>query len=178
MRLLYFLYKLPYYIAYPDSNTGIPESSYSSALQKWLKSIEYDGFGRIRPSAAISGIAKFLCSVAIGLLNYIKLGGEICDTPNDVKNIKELINIYSLNALFSGIRVTGGKKLQSDKITNYNNKIAKLKEDIKELRKNKKLNKIDKKKELIEKLKLNIKKEKEKLKLNIKKEKLKKTRKK
>ena len=167
----YFLYKLPYYIAYPDSNTGIPESSYSSALQKWLDSIVYDGTGAIRRPTASSDIAKFLCSIAIGLLNYINSGGGACDSDNDKKNIEELNHIYSLNALFSGIRVTGGNKLQSDKITNYNNKIAKLKEDIKELRKNKKLNKIDKKKELIEKLKLNIKKEKEKLKLNIKKEK-------
>jgi hypothetical protein len=170
----FFLYKLPYYIAYPDSNTGIAESSYSSALQKWLKSIEFDGFGRIRPSAAISGIAKFLCSVAIGLLNYINSGGGVCDSDDDKKIIEELRHIYSLNTLFSGIRVSGGgNKLQSDKIINYNNKITKLKEDIKELRNNKKLNKIDKKKELIEKLKLKIKKEKEKLKIKKEKEKLK-----
>lgn len=171
----FFLYKLPYYIAYPDSNTGIPESAYSSALQTWLKSVEFDATGRrIRPHTAISGIVKFLCSVAIGLLNYINLGGGACDTDNDKKNIEELRHIYSLNTLFSGIRVSGGgNKLQLDKITNYNIKIAKLKEDIKELRKNKKLNKINKKKELIEKLKLKIKKEKEKLKLKLKKEKLK-----
>ena len=140
-----------------------------------LKSVEFDATGRrIRPHTAISGIVKFLCSVAIGLLNYINLGGGACDTDNDKKNIEELRHIYSLNTLFSGIRVSGGgNKLQLDKITNYNIKIAKLKEDIKELRKNKKLNKINKKKELIEKLKLKIKKEKEKLKLKLKKLKLK-----
>ena len=175
----FFLYKLPYYIAYPDSNTGIPESSYSASLKRWLRSIEMDGLSGKRSSSAISGIAKFLCSVAIGLLNYINSGGGACDSDIDKKNIEELMHIYSLNTLFSGIRFSGGgKKLQLDKITNYNNKITKLKEDIRELRKNKKLNKIDKKKELIEKLKLKIKKEKEKLKLKKEKEKLKKTRKK
>tara|TARA_B100000795_G_scaffold227081_1_gene183309 strand:- start:6528 stop:7913 length:1386 start_codon:yes stop_codon:yes gene_type:complete len=163
-----FLYKLAYYIANPDSLSGIHETNYSQGIKDWLNRITNDkdpltGRNIIRSTFEINSIARYLCSIAIGIFNNLKIAGHLLDDNTDKEYIDKLEEVYSLDKLLSGVRNVGGKK-QSDKITNYFNKIAKFKEDIKVLRKNKKLNKIDRKKELIEELKAKIKKEKEKLK--------------
>lgn len=200
-----FTYKLAGYIHDNESLSGFSFVEFSPVIKAWLQTIErHPTSGDTRSIKNIVRITRFLCAITIGILNYLKSIQNPIYDDNDKTHIKYLDKVYDLDArLTSNPHIgvggstahiytsyfpshkVGGNKLQLDKITNYNIKIAKLKEDIKELRKNKKLNKIDKKKELIEKLKLKIKKEKEKLKLKIKKEKeklknekLKKTRKK
>jgi len=183
-----FAYKLAGYINDNASLSGHSYDEFSQEIKDWLYTIERHPISGRRPIKNIVGITRFLCAITIGILNYLKSIPAALYNDKDEHYIAILNKVYQLDALLASnphiggsaahghashfpLRSVCGNKLQSDKITNYNNKIAKLKEDIKELRKNKKLNKIDKKKELIEKLKLNIKKEKEKLKLNIKKEK-------
>ena len=183
-----FAYKLAGYINDNESLSGFSYDKFSPVIKDWLHTIETHPISGRRSIKIIVGITRFLCAITIGILNYLKSIPAAVYNGNDEDYIKLLEDVNQLDASLASnphiggsaahghashfpLRSVCGNKLQSDKITNYNNKIAKLKEDIKELRKNKKLNKIDKKKELIEKLKLNIKKEKEKLKLNIKKEK-------
>ena len=197
-----FAYKLAGYINDNESLSGFSYDKFSPVIKDWLHTIETHPISGRRSIKIIVGITRFLCAITIGILNYLKSIPAAVYNGNDEDYIKHLEGVNQLDASLASNHHIGGSashgytsyfpshkvgynKLQLDKITNYNIKIAKLKEDIKELRKNKKLNKINKKKELIEKLKLKIKKEKEKLKLKIKKEKeklkkekLKKTRKK
>jgi hypothetical protein len=185
-----FAYKLAGYINDNESLSGFSYDKFSPVIKDWLHTIETHPISGRRSIKIIVGITRFLCAITIGILNYLNSIPSALDDDIDKNYIKDLNKVYQLDASLIRnphlggsaaychashfpLRSVCGNKLQSDKITNYNNKIAKLKEDIKELRKNKKLNKIDKKKELIEKLKLNIKKEKEKLKLKKEKEKLK-----